>query len=133
MDDLLPAVLVVGFMVAVVLLAIRARREFDAAVRRSFEALAFETPAGRVRWDAVRVVKVVAHDSGNESSGPQDLFWYCVGSGPSYFLALGHVRGRLPRIRVDWVVRPLSEDRMRNALIGDDRATALAFGDAVEG
>lgn len=133
MRDLLSTVLVVGFMVAVVIFAIRARRAADAAVKRSFEALMFQTPAGRVRGGAVRVVKVVAQNVGNERSGPRDLFWYCVGSGPSYFLALGHVRRGLPPVRVDWVVRPLTEDRMRNALAGDERATALAFGNAFEG
>ena len=133
MTEVLPAVLVIGFMVAVVVMAVRARRDFDVAVKRSFDALTFQTPGGRVRGDAVRVVKVVAQSVGNDQPGPQDLFWYCVGSGPSYFLALGHVRRRLPPVRVEWVVRPLTEDRMRNALAGDDRATALAFGSAVEG
>jgi hypothetical protein len=29
---------------------------------------------------------------------------------------------------IEWVVRPLTEERMRAALLGDRRASALAFG-----
>jgi len=133
MTELVPAVLVAGFLVAAVFVVIRTRRAVDAAVKRSFEALTFPRPAGRVRGSAVRVVKAVEQNVGSEHSGTRDLFWYCVGSGPSYFLALGHVHGARPPVRVDWVVRPLTQERMRNALAGDDRATALAFGSAVEG
>ena len=46
-----------------------------------------------------------------------DSFWYCVAPGPSYFLAIPFVTVGMGRVDVRWVIRPLSEERMRGALV----------------
>ena len=118
--------LIVCFVVAFAFAAVRAGRTFDAQRQRSFEALTFETPEGRVSGNAVRVVKVVTHENG-DYTGPRDLYRYCVAPGPSYFVAMCHVERLHSPARLKWVVRPLTEERMRGALVGDDTALALAF------
>ncbi|QGW63906.1 hypothetical protein GOY17_02625 [Lysobacter soli] len=57
---------------------------------------------------------------------------YCVGPGPSYFVAIAIAQTGFGAVSVTWVVRPLTEERMRGALAGDRKATALAFGRATE-
>ena len=133
MSDPFILLLTIAFLAASFFASLRAKRAFEAAVKRSFEQLTFETPAGRVTGASLRVVKVVTWRTGNDSSPSSDLFWYCVGDGPSYFVAMGHVRSRFATMPVDWVIRPLTEERMRGALVGDGKACALAFGSAVEG
>jgi hypothetical protein len=71
------------------------------------------------------------HTLGHDAH-PSDAFLYCVGPGPSYFLAIAIARTGFGAVSVDWVVRPLTEQRMRGALIGDRKATSLAFGNAAE-
>jgi hypothetical protein len=136
----------VAFVGAVVLLSVvvsrRERRRVQASLRMTFARLQFDTPGGRVPGSALRVVKISQqaagigadelHDLFDDHSLP-DAFWYCVGPGPSYFLAIGRANAHRRGVAVDWIVRPLTEERMRGALVGDDEATALAFGRAIEG
>lgn len=103
------------------------RRRVMQALRETFHALRFDTPAGTVGGDALRVVKVFRQgmpyaydDVFNLPIGPRqvsDSFWYCVGPGPSYFLAIPIVEVGFGRANVSWVVRPLSLERMRAALV----------------
>lgn len=136
----------VAFAGAAVLLGVivsrRERRRLQASLRMTFARLQFDTPKGRVPGSALRVVKISQQaagftgDEARELFGDRqlpDAFWYCVGPGPSYFLALGRANAHRDGIAVDWIVRPLTEERMRGALVGDDKAIALAFGRAIEG
>lgn len=136
----------VAFVCAVVLLSVivsrRERRRLHASLRMTFAQLKFDTPIGSVPGSALRVVKISQLASGLDGDelhglfGDRqlpDAFWYCVGPGPSYFLAIGRANAHRRGVAVDWVVRPLSEERMRGALLGDDKAIALAFGHAIEG
>jgi len=116
------------------------RRMQRAAMQASFVAQSFDTPNGRVKGNALQVVKVsrLAASTPNGVEGmnikTRDEFWYCVGPGPSYFLAIPTVgiRNGLSVEFVRWVIRPLSEERMRGALQGDQRAVNLAFGKAFD-
>lgn len=118
----------VGLFVWAAMREARLRRE---RVQRSFEAIVVQTPEGPVGGDKLLVVKEVIDTSG-ASEGGDDLrgvFRYCVGPGPTYFVVIGQVvREGLVRSRLQWVVRPLSEERMRGALHGDHAALAAAFG-----
>lgn len=115
------------------------RRRIGQALRASFDALRFATPAGDVGGDAVRVVKVYKQglpmlydDVFDLTWGARqvsDSFWYCVAPGPSYFLAIPLVAVGMGRVDIRWVVRPLSEARMRGALV--DHPDALR-GDGVD-
>ncbi|HEY0504170.1 MAG TPA: hypothetical protein VGD42_11825 [Lysobacter sp.] len=136
----------VAFVSAVVLLSVvvsrQGRRRLQGALRMTFARLEFETPQGRVPGSALRVVKISRQAAGFSDDEAYrlfgdrqmpDAFWYCVGPGPSYFLAIGRANAHWRGVAVDWIVRPLSEERMRGALDGDDKAIALAFGRAIEG
>jgi hypothetical protein len=136
----------VAFVGAVALLstvvARRGRRRMQRALRITFVQLQFQTPLGRVPGTALKVVKISHRAAGFDGDEVYDLFgdrqmpdafWYCVGPGPSYFLAIARARMHRGDARVDWIVRTLTEERMRGALHGDDKATALAFGRAMEG
>lgn len=111
------------------------RRRVKAALRETFFALRFNTPNGPVGGDAIRVVKIFKQgmpfaydDVFNIPVGPRwisDSFWYCVGPACTYFVAIPMVEVGLGRATVTWVVRPLSEERMRAALIDHPEALAL--------
>lgn len=108
------------------------RKRLKQALRDSFRVLGFSTPDGTVGGNAVRVVKVyrqgmplVYDDVFEMHSGRKhlaDSFWYCVGPGPSYFVAIPMVEvAGWGRLRVQWAVRSLTAERMRAAL-QDDKA-----------
>jgi len=108
-----------------------------AVLRASFDALRFTTPAGPVHGDALDVVKI-SHQFGQETPyyggrGPAhwDAFWYAVGPGPSYFLAICMVDTSKVEVPPQWTIRQLDEIQMRAALMDDPAANALAFGGAI--
>lgn len=104
------------------------RRRHGQALQSSFARHTFGTPDGPVSGASLRVVKTSNQVSRHTSPVPAEVFWYCVGPGPSYFLAIAQIGMNRRRFEVDWTVRPLTEERMRAALAGDREATALAFG-----
>jgi hypothetical protein len=123
--------IVVVWIALMVVLGIRQRRLDMTRLHVSFEALRFETTEGVVGGDKVLVVKQVSFEKSREGSMSLrsrmgETFWYCVGPGESYWLAIPM---RMPRKGpIEWVVRPLTEERMRAALSGDRQASAMAFG-----
>ena len=133
-------VVIAVIMIAIVVMILVGQRATQReALRRSFETQTFDTPAGKVDGRGLRVVKIatLAVTTPNSVEGAttntRDEFWYCVGPGPSYFLAIPTIGIRYGSVAfVRWVVRPLSKERMRGALQGDRRASKLAFGEAVD-
>ena len=65
--------------------------------------------------------------------GPEDAFWYCVGPGPAWYLVIPLSWRRGFGWKVEWVVRPLDERRLRAALDGDRQALRLAVGEEENG
>ncbi|MGO4549544.1 hypothetical protein AB4059_00350 [Lysobacter sp. 2RAF19] len=129
---------VIAIVIAVAALVGQRAMQRD-ALRNSFQAQTFDTPEGKVDGRSLQVVKIasLAATTPNSVEGfdtqTRDEFWYCVGPGPSYFLAIPTIGVRYGSVAfVRWVVRPLSEERMRGALRGDRRATKLAFGEAID-
>lgn len=132
--------LMLGVFLAVIVVGIvaqrRRRRRMEQALQASFHALRFDTAHGTVSGAQLHVVKVTrsaALSNDGSQDEPADAFWYCVSEDRCYFLAIAMIQADAHGIRVDWVVRPLSEERMRGALVGDRKASALAFGDSIEG
>lgn len=120
----------------------RGRDKIDRRLRTTFDRQTFDTPQGKVTGEALKAVKVCRQTTrfaGDDvyrlgrDPMPSDTFWYCVGPGLSYFLAIAIVQVGYGKVDAEWVIRSLTEQRMRGALIGDRKATALAFGSAVEG
>lgn len=106
-------------------------------LQSTFAALRFSTPSGEVDGSSLKVVKVSRQGmplvcdevfAAQVDLVPSDAFWYCVGPGHSYFLAVPIVTAGFDRVRVQWIVRPLTEQRFRGALVGDKEALRLAFG-----
>lgn len=120
-----------GLVALAVLVALLARSWRGERVRRSFDDIVFQTPSGPMPGRSMRVVKRVVESAGLPQGGDglTGAFWYCVGPGPSYFVAIGTPASAWPRRRLDWAVRPLSAERMRGALTGDAEAMAAAFGE----
>lgn len=123
------------FAVLVVWAAIRRHAHFTRLLEDSFAKLQFDTPEGRVGGERVIVVskqqaQMNAMWGGEVGSAPtSDAFWYCVGPGPSYFLVVPILANRWNGLDLTWVVRPLTEERMRAALQGDRAGAQRAFGD----
>ncbi|HZX77070.1 hypothetical protein [Lysobacter sp.] len=135
MDQLMLGVFLVVIVVGIVAQR-RSRQRLEQALQASFRALEFDTPHGTVSGAQLRVVKIcrspMLADDGVEDE-PADAFWYCVSEDRSYFLAIAMIHPGAQGVVVNWAVRPLTEERMRGALVGDSKASALAFGDAIEG
>jgi hypothetical protein len=140
MDKLIGLLITAVVIPVIVFASWKSRQKVKAAVMQSFDRLTFDTPAGRVTGAELKIVRVSKqtmqlgddlHTLGHDAQ-PSDAFLYCVGPGPSYFLAIAIARTGFGAVSVDWVVRPLTEQRMRGALIGDRKATSLAFGNAAE-
>lgn len=125
--------LVAGCVVLAVLVALLVRISRSDRVQRSFDDIVFQTPSGPVLGRSMRVVKQVVESAGLPQGGDglTGAFWYCVGPGPSYFVAIGMPASAWPRRRLDWVIRSLSAERMRVALSDDAEAMSAAFGDSV--
>lgn len=136
--ELLPLLLMPIIIGISIYTTLQGGKRLKAALRRSFEALRFTTPEGVVTGDRVRVAKVyrqgmpLAYDDVFELSlGARqwsDSFWYCVGPGPSYFVAIPMAAVGMGRVEVQWVVRPLTMERMRAALQDDEAALERVFG-----
>lgn len=139
---------IVLLLVALPLIALGAhlnrlgRRKIDQTLKDTFAQRTFQTPEGTVSGATLRVVKISKQTSRYAAdevyrikmdSIPADAFWYCVGPGPSYFLAIAVMQTGNGQVSADWIVRPLTEQSMRAALLDDRKATAMAFGTAIEG
>ncbi|MBN6104806.1 hypothetical protein JR064_21820 [Xanthomonas sp. CFBP 8703] len=64
----------------------------------------------------------------SEAMNGSNAFWYCSGPGARWFLAIPSVTAQRGRVDVQWVVRPLTEQRMRAVLRFDREAYRRAFG-----
>lgn len=128
------AVWLIG-MLALVVLTWRARRWLRARSHREFEDLVFRTPAGPLPGREMTVIKRVVHPGTSAlGSARGSAFYYCKGPGPSYFMAMreapdAHRGEGTPGA---WVVTPLTPERLRGALAGDEDALGRAFGDVIE-
>jgi hypothetical protein len=138
----LPILFGLAVFATAIYLTWRKLQRAERALRDDFARQTFQTPEGHISGAGLRVVKVSKQSrpiSGQRillsdfDLGPADAFWYCVGPGPSYFLAIAILPSELGRSTVQWIVRPLTEQAMRGALTDDRKASALAFGSAIEG
>jgi hypothetical protein len=106
------------------------------ALRETFAALDFATPQGVVSGAQVQVVKVYKQNMGRAyddvfnigTPHVHDSFWYCVAPGPCYFVAIPLLQAGRGRVSVQWVVRLLTEERMRAALQDDAKVLDKVFG-----
>lgn len=115
------------------------KRRMDALLMTSFRQLSFTSDDVALCGADLQVVKKaqqfirttqqlsVLPDSPVVNQG--DAFWYCRGPGASWFLAIPTVMSRGGELEVSWVVRPLTEQRMRAALQFDRKACRRAFGE----
>lgn len=115
------------------------RRQVTDLLEASFREQAFPGEHGPLRGSHLTVVKKskqniessyghvysIAPDAALQTA---DAFWYCVGPGPCWFLAIPVVTSGFGEAQVRWIVRPMTEGRMRAALQFDRKATRLAFG-----
>jgi len=110
----------------------------DALLMASFRHLSFNSDGAALRGVDLQIVKKAQQfirttqqlsflpDSPVVNQG--DAFWYCRGPGARWFLAIPTVLSRGGELEVSWVVRPLTEQRMRAALQFDRKACRRAFG-----
>ncbi|MCI2261953.1 hypothetical protein [Xanthomonas indica] len=115
------------------------KRRMDALLMASFRHLSFTSDGIAVRGVYLQVLKKAQQfirttqqlsllpDSPVVNQG--DAFWYCRGPGARWFLAIPTVVSRGSELEVNWVVRPLTEQRMRAALQFDRKACLRAFGE----
>lgn len=124
--------------IAVLVMVLRTRRRPAIDLRESFAHVSFATPSGEVGGNTMRVVRIARQGMFADVDPfdvPADMlllaesFWYCVGPGPSYFVAVPTVERRPQGMVLSWLVRPLSEAQLRSALSTDAAALAAAFDD----
>jgi hypothetical protein len=100
-----------------------------------FESRTFSTSGGELRGSDLRVVRYIHERNGwgsrfdGSAPGIHSGWWYCDGPGPRWFLVLAQEDFAWARNgEKKWVTKELTEREMRNALMGDARAIAAAFG-----
>lgn len=103
------------------------------AQETSFAQLRFPTYGQRLTGAEVTVVK-----RGNKPPpGPalpsvsdvaKASWWYCVGPRRSCYMAIAQCERHWLGWKVRWMVRPVDQEHMRQALHGDDDALWQAFG-----
>lgn len=110
----------------------------DRVLERSFAGLRFPLrDGGYLPGHQVRVVqqpdylrpglKMLRY---NRTNSPDvDSFWYCAGPDGHFWLAIAQHQRQWFLWRVHWIVRPLTAERLRNALQDDPTALQLAFGE----
>lgn len=109
------------------------QRVSDRWLQRTFDALQFDTAHGRQAGPDMQVVKQVTMEVSSHNH-PLTAFWYCVGEGPSYFVAMAHYqREGWMGGHYEWTIKALDEARMRHALIDDKQALQATFGSADPG
>ena len=107
---------------------VTSRARFRQALQSDFIRQHFTTPTGSIDGSQLRIVHRRTTVSRGSSNEPAEIFWYCVGPGPCYFLALGKVSRQTRKVQVQWILRPLTEAGLRAALVGDRDALKRAFG-----
>lgn len=128
-------------IVALVLLVWRQRRrdrQTEWSVEQSFRRVCFTSDGVLLTGADLVVMKKVQQfmDANVDASFVLDgdamhgsnAFWYCSGPGARWFLAIPSVTAQRGRVDVQWVVRPLTEQRMRAVLRFDREAYRRAFG-----
>lgn len=58
-----------------------------------------------------------------------DIYWYCKSPDADYFMAMALITDINGKIEIQWVVRSLTEDRMRGALRAFPKAYLVEFGE----
>lgn len=118
----------------IVFLHVRQHRAGERLMQRSFESLGFPLEGERLPAHEMKVVRRVIHETSRGSGVPITAFWYCIGPGPSYFVAIAqYVRTGWRGGRYHWVVNPIDETRMHGALADDQDALHAVFGDHAGG
>jgi len=107
-------------------------------VEQSFRRVSFASDGVPLTGADLVVVKKVQHFIGTnydatfvldgEAMNGSNAFWYCSGPGARWFLAIPSVSKRDDGVGVRWVVRPLTEQRMRAVLRFDRQAYRRTFG-----
>lgn len=103
------------------------RDKVQLAIARSFDELHFVSEHSKdgYRGRDLFVLKRAepflfsAYDERNffgRDPSVNDIHWYCKSAEGHYFLAIGLIANRYGKYEVEWVVRSLTEARMRGAL-----------------
>lgn len=112
-------------------------RQLQQAQEQSFSQLRFPTYGQRLTGAEVTVIRrdqcpPPAPVLPAAQTAEQASWWYCVGPRRTCYMAVALCERQWLRWQVRWVVRPLDEQHMRQALGGDDEALWLAFGEVGE-
>lgn len=130
---------IAAYVAAFVFLHRRNTRRIERALLQSFRDMSFISEGLALTGADLVVVKKAGHFSYSSSDSllmpdgamttDADAFWYCSGPDARWFLAIPSVRAQQGRVDVHWVLRPLTEQRMRAALRFDRDAYRRAFGE----
>ena len=112
-------------------------RQLQLAQEQSFSQLRFPTYGQRLTGAEVTVIRrdqcpPSAPVLPAAQAAAQASWWYCVGPRRTCYMAVALCERQWLRWQVRWVVRPLAEQHMRQALDGDDEALWLAVGEVGE-
>lgn len=106
--------------------------DLEKVLERSFNALHFPLrDGGQLPGKEVTVLQRPRpyQLSAVQYEAAPDGFWYCAGPDGHFWLAIAQHERQWFLWRVDWVVRPLTAERLRSALQDDPAALLRAFGD----
>jgi hypothetical protein len=132
-------VAVAAFMALLVWLQRRRDHQTESSVEQSFRCVSFTSDGVLLTGADLVVVKKVQqfmdanYDASfmfdSEAMKGSNAFWYCSGPGARWFLAIPTVSKCRGGVDVRWVLRPLTEQRVRAVLRFDRVAYRRAFGE----
>ena len=132
-------VAVVAFMAWLIWLQRRRDHWLERAVEESFRRVSLTSDGVLLTGADLVVVKKVQqfmdanYDASfmfdSEAMNGSNAFWYCSGPGARWFLAIPAVSTCRSGVDVRWVLRPLTEQRVRAVLRFDRVAYQRAFGE----
>lgn len=113
------AALLLSAIVAVALLAFGVRGLDRASLQRSFAERVFETSACPLRGAELKVLRFrfERHGGQENASGLRTGWWYCEAPGPAWLVVIAQDDPvSLTRTDTKWIVREVTQERMRQAL-----------------
>lgn len=113
------AALIIAAVIGVAACAVTVRGLDRKALQRAFSERIFQTDAGPVQGADLKVLRFrfERHGGQENASALRTGWWYCEAPGPAWLVVIAQDEPvSLTRVETRWIVRELTQERVRQAL-----------------